>query len=321
MASKPTLSVIIPTFNMADYVGAMLETILEQASFDIEIIVIDDASTDNTHEILLNIVDHRLKTFCHPRNQGPSAARNTGLRHARGEFILALDADDVPVVENWQVLIETLSKDDDAILAYGAERVFQGNENAFPRTVPNDAKYALDDEIIPLIFCENFIQCGCAIIRRQACDRVGGWNEALRVGEDWDLWCRLACIGNFKYCPVLVVGYRQHHRSVMGSPLVKNVEDPGLAAVDSIFSNCLVQERCGAGIHQLRRKALGWLTYHWATRLFRNRFYWRGLKTMTRCILTDPSRLTDLFRLPFRKLRHNAKSHFLRDPITDRCDI
>lgn len=271
-----------------------------------EIIVVDDGSTDDTRDILSSISDVRLRVFFQ-HNSGVSAARNTGLRHARGQLILPFDADDVPVVKNWQVLIEVLSFSNEAVVAYGARRVFQGDDESLLSTLPNEDKYPTDNAVVPLIFHQNFMQMGSAIIRREAIERVGGWNESLWIGEDWDMWCRLACIGSFKYCPVLVIGVRRHDQSAMGAPLPRDLEDPTIAAIDSIYSNPLVQRTCGDRLHQMKQKALAWEAYHWATRLIRNRNYSAGIKTMLWSISTDPSRLIHLSGFPKRKLRRMIK--------------
>ena len=267
-----------------------------------EVIVVDDGSTDGTSAVLESFADTRLKVL-RERHGGVSAARNAGFKQARGEYILPLDADDIPVVENWRSVLLMLAFNPDAVLAYGAWREFKESADDFPRTVPSSGVYPENDAVIPLIFKENFVPIGSAFFRREAIETTGLWNENLTVGEDWDLWCRLACIGRFVYCPVLVVGNRLHSQSATGAPVSRNSLDPGLAAVETIYSHPCVRLKTGDHYHRLKREALAWQTYLWATRLIRSGAYWSGAKAFVWTISNDPSRLLYLFSYPKRRLR------------------
>jgi len=93
---NPTVSVIIPTYNRAHLVGRSIQSVINQTYQDFEIIVVDDGSTDNTEDIIKEFQkkDKRIKHIKHNKNKGGSAARNTGIRAARGEYIAFLDSDD-----------------------------------------------------------------------------------------------------------------------------------------------------------------------------------------------------------------------------------
>lgn len=94
MAEVPTVSVIIPTYNRAHLVARAIQSVLDQTYQDFEIIVVDDASTDNTEAVIQQYDDSRIVYLKHEVNSGGAAARNTGIRHARGQYIAFLDSDD-----------------------------------------------------------------------------------------------------------------------------------------------------------------------------------------------------------------------------------
>ncbi len=110
---NPTVSVIIPTYNRANLVSRAIKSVLNQTYQDFEIIVVDDCSEDNTEEIVKSFNDSRIRYIKHKKNKGGSAARNTGIKRARGKYIAFLDDDDewLPSkLEKQIMLFEKLSK-------------------------------------------------------------------------------------------------------------------------------------------------------------------------------------------------------------------
>ena len=90
----PTISVIIPTYNNAHFVGEAIESVLDQTYRDVEIIVVDDGSLDNTKEVLDTYIKNGQINYIYQKNMGPGAARNTGCNHAKGTYIAFLDSDE-----------------------------------------------------------------------------------------------------------------------------------------------------------------------------------------------------------------------------------
>ncbi len=105
---RPTVSVIIPTYNRAHLLGRAIESVLDQTYQDFEIIVVDDASADETEEVVKSFGDDRINHIRHQKNKGGSAARNTGIKAARGEFIAFLDSDDEWVPKKLEKEIDRL---------------------------------------------------------------------------------------------------------------------------------------------------------------------------------------------------------------------
>jgi glycosyltransferase involved in cell wall biosynthesis len=94
MDLKPTVSVIIPTYNRAHLIGRAIQSVLKQTYQDFEVIVVDDGSIDNTEEVVKKIQENRVYYYKHDKNKGGSAARNTGISLAKGEYIAFQDSDD-----------------------------------------------------------------------------------------------------------------------------------------------------------------------------------------------------------------------------------
>jgi len=114
---KPEVSIIIPTYNCEDYIAQALESVFAQTYSNFEIIVVDDASTDSTLEIVRSFEDPRLKVIARPRNKGVSSVRNCGIRQAKGRWIALLDSDDWYAPERLEKLLKVASKQNADLIA------------------------------------------------------------------------------------------------------------------------------------------------------------------------------------------------------------
>lgn len=302
--TPPLFSVIVLARNMESHIGQCLCRVFRLETPAMEVIVVDVGSTDRTNDVLKSLKDPRLTVVRMP-NVGPAAARNAGFACSRGTFIVFFDANDIPVVENWSFVLAKLATDPKAVLAYGAQCVF-GSDDDIPRSLPRSMDLPADDKIVPLIFQRNLIHPGTAFIRRGALAAAGGWNESLHFAEDWDLCCRLACLGSFIFCPVPMTGYRQHDQPAMTTAVFDDATDPVLAAIDAIYSSPMVKQKLGNDHAKFKRKALSWQAYHWGTRLVRNGAIVPGARAILGSIMHDPVRLLHMCTYPKRRLRRTA---------------
>ena len=117
--SAPRISVIIPTYNRADFIGETIQSVLGQTYADFELIVLDDASTDDTAQVVARFDDERLIYIYQENNVGETAARNAGLTHARGELVSFLDSDDCMLPHNLETLVALLDARPEVSVAYG----------------------------------------------------------------------------------------------------------------------------------------------------------------------------------------------------------
>lgn len=206
----PLVSVIVPAYNYAAFLAEAVESALRQSHAALEVIIVDDGSTDNTAVVaqLLAHSDRRVR-YIHQHNQGLSAARNTGMRAAQGEYFVFLDADDVLHEHKLTAHLEHFAREPAADISYGSSRYFLSGQ---PETT--FATLALDDNdnwmpkvsgraaaVLPALVVNNIMPVCSAMVHRRVHEQVGDFDTALKSLEDWDWWLRAAAAGcRFSYC-------------------------------------------------------------------------------------------------------------------------
>jgi glycosyltransferase involved in cell wall biosynthesis len=223
------VTVIIPAHNQARFLGQAIESALGQTHADLELIVVNDGSTDDTREVIRAFADPRLR-YVEQENQGLSAARNAGLRGAWGRFVSFLDADDLFLPTKLADLLAALTADPEADLAAGQALPIdeQGHRvgHAFDRPLPADPA--------DLLF-GNPLHVGSVLLRRAALDRVGAFDVSLRSYEDWDMWLRLARAGcrlRWVDRPVSLYRFHTHQMTRDGAQMTA----ASLAVLDKFFA-------------------------------------------------------------------------------------
>lgn len=180
-----SISVVIPTYNYGRFLARAISSVLEQTHPVLEIIVVDDGSTDNTREVAQGFGD-RIQ-YLYKENRGSSAARNAGIRIARGEWIGFLDADDAWVPEKNAKVRELLQEHPEAVMIYHPHVLLSDEGPVGYR------RAAEPDELFPELLYHNFISGGSsALVRRSVLLDLGGFDESLQAVEDWDMWTRVA---------------------------------------------------------------------------------------------------------------------------------
>ncbi len=198
MATEPRVSILVPAYNVEHYVQEALDSALAQEGVAVEVVVIDDGSTDGTARILDAYAASHPDTIVLVRqdNRGLAGARNTGLAHARGEFVGLLDADDSWSPHHALRCVELLDADPSVGVVTTDSYLLEERE-------PTDRRYYADHlgiefppavRQLPTIAERNFVFVG-AVVRRALLRKHGGFDEALRRAEDYDLWCRLLLAG------------------------------------------------------------------------------------------------------------------------------
>ena len=189
----PTVSVVVPAYNVASYVGSTIESALTQTYHDFELLVVDDGSTDETGAIVDAFAarDSRVRVV-HQPNGGLSSARNAALRLARGSYIALLDGDDIWDRRFLEAQLATFDLRPDVSVVTGNALFLGGPHDGAPvRPVPDtrpDPTLAsiLDDEEAVFIM---------SMFRRSVYEAIGGFDESMRTNEDYDFWLRAAVAG------------------------------------------------------------------------------------------------------------------------------
>ena len=202
----PSVSVVIPTRNGGALLLETLTSVFAQSHPAHEVLVVDDGSTDDTGRLLAPFeAAGRLRVLAQA-GAGTAAARNTGVRHATGDFLALLDHDDVWPADKLEWQVDQLSSHPDAVLVYGYMESF-GLEQShrWPDTIgpAGDVRRAFRRK--------NWIRSpGQTLIRTDAVRAAGGFDAAVAGADDWDLYLRLADQGSFAYAHRLALRYRVH---------------------------------------------------------------------------------------------------------------
>ncbi len=181
------VSVIIPTYNRAEKVCRAVKSVLDQTFTDFEIIVIDDASTDDTIDRLKKFGD-RVKIIRPSENKGVSAARNSGIRAADGRYIALLDSDDYWMPEKLQVQLDFFNENPEAVICQAREIWIRKGKRVNP--AKKHLKPSGDIFIPSLKLC--LVSPSAVMFKKSLLDEVGLFDEEFPVCEDYDLWLRIA---------------------------------------------------------------------------------------------------------------------------------
>ncbi|GMV50143.1 MAG: glycosyltransferase [Nitrospira sp.] len=188
---SPTVSVIVPTYNRPDRLRQALDSLNRQKFQDFEVIVVNDGTASVEAVVAESDAIGRMTVVNHDHNRGLAAARNTGLRMARGTYIAYLDDDDRFLPDHLSTLVAFLERGTHRVAYTDAWRIAEREVNGVLAEVGRDQPYGVDFDRARL-FVANYIPVLCLMHHRGCLDEVGRFDESLFVHEDWDLWIRLS---------------------------------------------------------------------------------------------------------------------------------
>jgi glycosyltransferase involved in cell wall biosynthesis len=185
---NPKVSIVIPTYNRADFLPKTIQSVLNQTYQDWEMIIVDDGSTDKTEEIVKGYKESGIRYIVHKSNLGISAARNTGIKKSKGKYIALLDSDDEWFPEKLSCQMKIFQeKDSKCGVVCTSGYMVKGSKLICTREIPAD----LDNFYERFLF-ENFIWVSSVLVKKECFEKAGLFDENLKSCEDWDMWIRIA---------------------------------------------------------------------------------------------------------------------------------
>lgn len=193
MSDLPLVSFIIPTYNAASYLIRAVDSALSQTYPNIEVIIVDDGSTDDTTQIVARRYGARVR-YLRQANAGPSAARNRGIAEAQGEFVHFLDADEFLLPTKVEKSYALFCEKPEIGVVYGHGIPLRSDdESEIPMDYPPlPSGWVMCHWLTGMMSGGTYGVTSSFMVRRDAVLDVGGFPEDQRVAEDWDVWIRLA---------------------------------------------------------------------------------------------------------------------------------
>jgi glycosyltransferase involved in cell wall biosynthesis len=186
--NAPQISVVMSVFNGAPHLEEVITSILQQTFANFELIIVNDASTDATPEILQKFDDCRIRVITNPGNLGLTKSLNIGMKASRGKYIARMDADDFSLPQRLELQWQFLEKRPDYALVgspyYQIDE--QGRSRALIRVLTEDA------ELREGLKQQNWFGHGSVMMRREAALQLGGYDERFTCAQDYDLWLRMS---------------------------------------------------------------------------------------------------------------------------------
>lgn len=209
LKNEPLVTVVIPTHNRAHLLPRAVKSVLEQTYRSFELIIVDDASTDSTRQIVEGISDGRIHYACHEENRGGPAARNTGISRAKGAYVALLDDDDEWMPRKLEEQVQMFSRVTKRVgLIYSGLEVRSSQGRVIDTIMPE-----LRGNLRIRLLEGTTIGSPTPLIRTECFTKVGLFDETLKSCQDWDMWKRISEQYEFDFVPdILAATYFHEHQ-------------------------------------------------------------------------------------------------------------
>ena len=286
---------MIPAYNAAPYVQQAVDSVLRQTYPDVEVLVVDDGSTDDTAARLATYGE-RIRVV-RQANAGVARARNAGTASARGRYVAFLDADDIWQPEKIHEQLDALARAPGHRACYSA--FSSVSSDLMPRPVSRTPRQGvlLED----LLFLGNVVGTPSTVVcERDLLLEVGGFDPALSTGADWDLWLRLALRTGFEYIDEPLVTYRIHAANMS--------RDVAALERDSVrlLEKALADPALPPHLRQARRRVLGHNDRVLAGSYFQAGHLVDGARCAARALVRHPAEIRYILEYPRRLLGRRA---------------
>jgi glycosyltransferase involved in cell wall biosynthesis len=276
---QPTVSVIIPAYNQADYLGEAIQSVLDQTYPNFELIIVNDASPDHTDEVVKQYDDPRLKYIVHQQNRHLAATRNTGIRASTGEIIALLDADDRFHPKKLEAHVTFLEKHPEIGVTYNTRfEIDSSGQVLWFWRPPLVATFS--DLVLGFPFGPSDM-----VVRRDWLFQIDLFDESyVHFSEDLDINCRLAAAG----CQFASVDQALNYRRYYPGRIIKDVSDRLTAAIRAL-ERAFADPNCPNDVSALRSTALGTTYMIWSYEAFILNETTLGQELIRKAIQLDPS--------------------------------
>jgi GT2 family glycosyltransferase len=294
---NPRVSVIIPTYNYGGFLAECVNSVFRQSEKNIEIIIVDDGSTDNTPDVVKSFKG-RVK-YIFQENKGLSAARNTGFKYASGDFVQLLDSDDLLGINAIAAKANFLRQNPDVSIAVSSPNHLFSSLSADGKPIITGDWHLYRSNLDIHLAYFNIAPIHAFLVRRTVVERVGYFDESLKACEDYDYWLRAAALGYVPhYCGEGMAVYYRRHPTSMSSNLKKQYYHDAL--LHPVVLKLLSSDNA------LRTSQNHWLA-----------FFAGLLTTLMRAELGGEPILDDLVKLFFKALQDADSS---LPPVFDKLD-
>jgi glycosyltransferase involved in cell wall biosynthesis len=208
---NPLVSVIIPTFNRPQFLTQAINSVLAQSYTNLEVIIADDGSTDDTPDVIVGYGD-RVRPLYLPHSGKPSVGRNAAVQAARGELIAFLDDDDLWLPDKVGRDVDKFGANPKVGLRYGQFRLlFSDGAQSEPIIPP---RHRLSGSIFSELISDCFMSSSAVTVRAGLIERCGGFNEAFEIIDEYDVWLKISQEQTADFEPDPLVLIRRHDREI-----------------------------------------------------------------------------------------------------------
>jgi len=221
MNEESLVSVIIPCYNGEKFIGEAIESVINQTYQNLELIIVNDGSTDNSKEIIDKYrTDQRIKYVQHDANKGIAKTKNTGIRLARGDYLAFLDQDDVWLPNKLEMQVNCFKDQEEDVGMVCTGMIFT-DEKLKSQRIFMGFKDDNQKELIKSLYLQPTNSSGIMMVKKNCFSKVGFFDEGLYGWDDFEMWMRIASQYKIKYIRKAVVKKRMHPENAQRLPKVQ----------------------------------------------------------------------------------------------------